>query len=134
MGAWSHEPFGNDDSIDWAFNLERVDDLSVIEATLDYALEAGDYLEAIEASESIAAIEVLAKLLGKGTQTDAYTDKVDKWVKSVSIKPEPPLIAKAIRALELIRGENSELRKLWEESELDEWLSSLDALERALGS
>jgi hypothetical protein len=28
MGAWSHEPFGNDDANDWAYDLEQVSDLS----------------------------------------------------------------------------------------------------------
>lgn len=67
MGAWSHEPFGNDDTNDWAYSysLDGVNDLSVIEATLNRALDAEEYLEALEASEAIAAVEVLAKLLGE---------------------------------------------------------------------
>ena len=87
MGAWSHEPFGNDDANDWAYGLEDVTDLSLIDETLDRVLEAEEYLEAPEASEAVAAIEVLAKLLGKGTQTDTYTAKVDEWVKSLSVQP-----------------------------------------------
>jgi hypothetical protein len=134
MGAWSHEPFGNDDANDWAYSLESVNDLSAIEAALDRALEAEEYLEAPEASEAIAATEVLAKLLGKGTQTDSYTEKVDEWVESVSVKPDAPLIAKATRAIERIRGENSELRELWDEGGADEWLGSLDALQKAISA
>jgi len=134
MGAWSHEPFGNDDANDWAYSLEGINDLSVIEAALDRALDTEDYLEAPEASEAVAAVEVLAKLLGKGTQTDSYTEKVDEWVKSVGVTPDAALITKANRAIERIRGENSELRELWEEGEAEEWLGSLDALRRAINA
>ena len=65
MGAWSHEPFGNDDANDWAYELEDTEDLSHIEAALDVVLDSDGYLEAPEASCAIAAVEVLAKLLGK---------------------------------------------------------------------
>ena len=35
MGAWSHEPFGNDDAGDWACELEEAEYLSYVEAELD---------------------------------------------------------------------------------------------------
>ncbi len=34
MGAWPHEPFGNDDAGDWACELEETEDLSYVEAAL----------------------------------------------------------------------------------------------------
>ena len=132
MGAWSHEPFGNDDAGDWAVDLEETKDLSLIEEALDNVLEADDDLDAPEASIAIAAIEVMAKLLGKGTQTDGYTEEIDEWVKSVSIKPSAALIAKANRALDCVLGEDSELRELWEEGGADEWLASVNALRKAI--
>ncbi|HXA46345.1 MAG TPA: DUF4259 domain-containing protein, partial [Burkholderiaceae bacterium] len=65
MGTWSHEPFGNDTANDWAYGLEETKDMSFIESALDRVIEqSGDYLEAPEAEEAIAAIEVIAKLLG----------------------------------------------------------------------
>ncbi|AFL74297.1 DUF4259 domain-containing protein [Thiocystis violascens] len=134
MGAWSHEPFGNDDANDWAHGLEDANDLSLIESALDNALEAEEYLEAPEASEAVAAVEVVAKLLGKGTQTDSYTEKVDEWVKSVSARPDAALIAKARRTLERVLGENSELRELWEESGAEDWLDSIRSLQSAISA
>lgn len=132
MGAWSHKPFGNDDAIDWAYGLGESNDLSLIERSLDAVLEAEEYLEAPAASEAVAAIEVLAKLLGRGTQTDTDTEKVDEWVKSISAKPTADLLAKANGALDRILGDNSELRELWEEGSAQEWLSSLHTLQRAI--
>jgi hypothetical protein len=134
MGAWSHEPFGNDDANDWAYGLEDVTDLSLIDEALDKVLEAEEYLEAPEASEAVAAIEVLAKLLGKGTQTDTYTEKVDEWVKSVSVHPSATILVKANLALGRILGENSELRELWEEGDAQEWLHSITSLQKAISA
>jgi hypothetical protein len=134
MGAWSHEPFGNDDANDWAYGLEDSDDLSLIEETLDKVLQTDDYLEAPDASEAVGAVEVLAKLLGKGTQSDAYTEKIDEWVKSVSVTTSRALLAKAKLALDRIRGEDSELRELWDEGDASEWFRSLQALEDAISA
>ena len=44
MGTWSYEPFGNDTANDWADELEDVTDFSVIEATLQTALDEGQML------------------------------------------------------------------------------------------
>jgi len=70
MGTWSHEPFGNDDACDWSYELFDSNDLSSVEAALNSVLNGDDYLEASTASNAVAAVEVIAKLLGKGTQTD----------------------------------------------------------------
>ena len=134
MGAWSHEPFGNDDANDWAYGLEGKRDLSFIEETFDKTLDVDDYLGASDGSEVIAAAEVLAKLIGKGTQTDSYTKKVDEWIRTISVKPGPELLAKARRALERVVGENSELCELWEEGGSDAWRSSVKALQKAIGT
>jgi hypothetical protein len=134
MGAWSHEPFGNDDANDWAYGLEGSKDLELIEETLDKALAADEYLEAPAASEAIAAVEVVAKLLGNGTQSDAYTEKVDEWVKAVAVRPSPSLLAKAKQVLSRVQDENSELRELWEEAGSTEWENSIKVLHRAIGA
>ena len=100
MGAWSHEPFGNDTANDWAYDLEKTKDLSHIEAALDSVLKQGaTYLEASNAEEAIGAIEALAKLLGRGTQSDAYTEKVDAWVKAIKQKPSAALLQKARKVI-----------------------------------
>jgi hypothetical protein len=134
MGAWSHEPFGNDEANDWAYGLDKVDDLSLIEVTLDRVIESEDYLEMPEACEAVAAVEVLAKLLGRGTEACSQTTKVDGWVRSISICPSDVLISKANNVLERILGDDSELRPLWEESGDEAWLRSMDALMSAINS
>jgi hypothetical protein len=117
MGAWSCESFGNDDACDWSFELRGVDDLSLIEATLDAVLASGDeYLEAPEASQAIAAAEAIARLQGNFGVCDSYSQPVDEWVASVKLDPPRELARKALRVLDRILQEPSELLELWEES------------------
>ena len=136
MGTWSHEPFGNDTANDWAYELEDTTDFSVIDATLQTALDEGqEDLDADLAMEAIAAIEVLAKSLGHGTQTDVYTDKVDEWVDRISLKPSADLLQKAEQVLALVASDHSELKELWQESEEYElWANNLQQLNTILHS
>lgn len=136
MGTWSHEPFGNDSACDWAYDLVRSKDFTGVENAVQGVLDEGaGYLDADIAVESVAAAEVLAKALGRGTQTDAYTEQVDAWVASITTRPSPDLIARARAALARILGADSELRELWEESDaFDAWESSIKALQSALDS
>lgn len=134
MGTWSHESFGNDTANDWAYELEDATDFSVIEAALQVALDEGDeYLDADLAMEAIAAVEVIAKRLGKGTQSDVYTEKVDQWLETISEQPRDDLLSLAKRVLERIVADDSELKELWLESdEYELWLGNIQQLKDAL--
>ena len=136
MGAWSHEPFGNDTACDWAYGLDEQRDFSLVAKAIQAVLDNGsDYLDSDLASEAIAAAEVLAKALGRGTQTDSYTEEVDAWVKSIGAIPSQDLLSKANGALTRIMGPDSELRELWEESDdFGSWESSVKALQSAVGA
>ena len=134
METWSHESFGNDTANDWAYELEDATDFSVIEAALQVALDEGDeYLDADLAMEAIAAVEVIAKRLGKGTQSDVYTEKVDQWLETISEQPSDDLLSLAKRVLERIVADDSELKELWLESdEYELWLGNIQQLNDAL--
>lgn len=136
MGTWPHEPFGNDTASDWAYGLVEQKDFSLVARAIQDVLDNGsDYLDADLAVEAVAAAEVLAKALGRGTQTDAYTEEVDAWLKSVAAKPSSELLSKARDALNRIMGPDSELRELWEESDdFESWESSVKALQLAVGA
>ena len=134
MGTWSHESFGNDTANDWAYELEDATDFVVIEAALQVALDEGDeYLDADLAMEAIAAVEVIAKRLGEGTQSDVYTEKVDQWLETISEQPSDDLLSLAKRVLERIVADDSELKELWLESdEYELWLGNIQQLKDAL--
>jgi hypothetical protein len=118
MGAWDHTTFGNDDACDWGSNLHSYKDLSFVEETLDKIVDNGpEYLEAPEASEAIAAAEVVARLQGRFGVKNAYTTEVDDWVSSNPLTVPKPLAQKAHSALDRILTQPSELLELWEESD-----------------
>ncbi len=91
MGAWGVLTFDNDDANDWAYGLDDVDDLSLVESTFDVLEESDDYLEAPDASNALAACEVLARLNGKPGYKNSYTEKVDDWVAAHPLKPSDDL-------------------------------------------
>ena len=133
MGAWGVLAFDNDDANDWAYDLEEADDLSLVETAFDTVDEAEDYLEAPDASNALAACEVLARLNGKPGYKNSYTEKVDEWVAAHPQTPSAVLLSRADTVIDRILGENSELKDLWAESnENNNWLASVDALRQRL--
>ena len=116
MGAWDATSFGNDTANDWAYDLEKCDNLSHIEATLKKILDAGeDYIEGPDAEEAIAAAEVLAWLRERLTPVNAFTEKVAAWVADHPIQPPTAIIQKALSALDRIQRQPSELPELWKD-------------------
>lgn len=114
MGAWSHEPFGNDDTGDWLSELEQSKDLSVVETAINAVTDdAEEYLEAPQCSVALAAAEVVAALLG--FPSTSLPEEAVGWTRGKS-RPSAPLVAKAKRAVSA-GLEASELQELWAESE-----------------
>jgi len=128
MGAWSHESFGNDDACDWGHELAETNDLSVIESALDSVLAIGDdYLELSEASNGIAAAEVIAQLQGNRSAAEsASCEPVDEWVARVKLTPPQPLARKAHQVLDRVLQEPSEALDLWQEGkEGNRWVEAV---------
>ena len=130
MGAWSHEPFGNDTASDWKYGLEATTDLSLIEETLDRVLAIGeDYLESPQAEEAVAAADALARLVDPDNGELEPVELVDAWAANINFKPSHELLQKAQAALNRILSENSELLELWQESNsFDAWAGSINSL------
>ena len=134
MGAWSHEPFANDTASDWAYVLMDATDLSHIEATLDRVLdEPGGYLEAPDAEEAVAAVAVVAQLLGRSPPITDGPEGLQAWITGVGVRPSPALLDKARRVLDRVVAEDSELAELWDDSEsAADWRASVAALRLAV--
>lgn len=128
MGAWGALAYDNDDANDWAYDLENVDDLSVVEEAFDAVEENDDYVESPEGSNALAACEVLARLKGNFGYRNAYTEKVDDWVKAHPQTVPPELLARAESVIDRVLAEDSELRELWEESGAEDWLAAVKDL------
>ncbi|MQA36638.1 DUF4259 domain-containing protein [Rugamonas aquatica] len=132
MGTWAVDAFGNDYAQDWAEDLEQTSNLEAVENTLDTALENnGGVLEAPFGAEALVAIEVLARLQGKGGERSEDSAAVDAWVEARKPKARvrTDLAEKAGRAIERILSEQSELRELWADSEhYADWCAAVEEL------
>jgi len=129
VGAWGVLAFDNDDANDWAYDLDGVSDLSLVKSAFEQMEAVGSgYLEQGLACNALAACEVLARLRGRPGYTNAYTDKVDKWVAAHQIDPPMGLITRGEAAVVRILGPESELRELWEEAGDQEWRAAVDDL------
>ena len=127
--------FDNDDANDWAYDLDGVSDLSLVESAFEQVEAVGSaYLEQGLACNALAACEVLARLRGRPGYTNAYTEKVDRWVAAHRVDPPPALIARGEAAVARIRGPESELRELWEEADDEEWRAAVDDLRSRMSS
>src|SRR4051794_10074160 len=109
MGAWGELAFDNDTANDWAYGLEEVDDLSLVESALG-ELEAlgNDYVDQDIACNALAACEVLARLRGNAGYKNSYTEKVDGWVALHPLTPSPALLKRARAGVDRILGKDSE--------------------------
>src|SRR5687768_2139840 len=127
MGAWDHTTFGNDDACDWGGDLRSCEDLSFVEETLDVVVDKeGEYLEAPESSQAIAAAETVARLQGNFGIRNAYTESVDEWVAAHPLTLPAGLAKKAHAALDRILTKPSELLELWEESDdFESWKGAI---------
>jgi hypothetical protein len=134
MGTWGAGTLDNDTAVDWMYGLGEVSDLSLIEGTLDRALAvSGEYLEAPDAEEALAAAEAVARMLGNFGVRNDYTQTMDDWVAYMNRLPPQELVTKAQRIVARIQQPPSELLELWSKSDKSEaWSRSLDDLARRL--
>ncbi len=135
MGTWAVDAFGNDYAQDWAEDLHETSNLDAVEDTLNTTLETPGELDAPFAAEALVAIEVLARLQGKGGARTDDSASVDEWVdaRKPKARPRADLADKAARALDRILAVDSELRQLWQESEhYTEWLAAVEDLRTRL--
>src|ERR1700693_363466 len=122
MGAWGVLAFDNDDANDWAYGLEGVSDLSLVESAFAEVESAGaGYLEQGAACNALAACEVIARLRGRPGYTSSYTEKVDRWVAAHRIEPPAGLVTGGGAVIARILGPESELREVWEDAGDEEW-------------
>jgi hypothetical protein len=131
MGAWGFGPFENDDASDWIYELEESTDLSVITPALRTVTGiGGDYLEASDASNALAAAEVVAALLRHPAAE--LPVEVQAWVDKHLGVDVSSLVPAAKAAIQRIRTD-SELKELWDESEdAAKWYATLDDLSSRL--
>jgi hypothetical protein len=130
MGAWDATAFGNDDAADMLVDLlEHSSPREYLAQILAHARETG-YLEAPEGSQMVAVAAIVAA--SKNKEVVAVPENAASWI-DANESMLRPLAATALEAISRVRGEKSELRELWQESEeFPNWIADLDKISAAL--
>lgn len=129
MGAWDVGTFDNDTACDWAYGIEKADDLSLVRETFDRVIAVGDdYLESDAACEGLAACEVIARLKGNWGIRNPYTETIDKWIEGHASLPYEGLVPLATAVIDRVLTTPSELLELWEEGDATEWKRAVQDL------
>lgn len=133
MGAWGTGSFDNDDAADFLSDVTEGADLGPVREILAVALDAEEYLEAPNASQAIAAAEIVMAALGRPTGAAQQEDELMEWIAQIQPAADAALASQAVKALDRILAPNSELRELWEEAdEFAEWQATIVALRSQL--
>jgi hypothetical protein len=133
MGAWGFGSFDNDDAADFLADVTESGDLSLIREVLDNVLTSTEYVEAPDASQAIAAAEILAFAIGRPTPAAQQEQALEQWISRLRPSVEPALVTQARDALVRILAPNSELLELWEDAdEFSDWRATVDELARQL--
>lgn len=89
-------------------------------SALRAALRSKDALDVDTACIAIAAAEVVAHGLGRPTQSDAYTESVEEFVRRAR-RPSGRLATAAARAVAAASAPDSELADIWLDDHAHEW-------------
>lgn len=121
MGAWGLRFDENDDAADWIADFGDSPDWRAIDSVFAHC--SGDYIEAPECSNALAAAEVVAAGLGK---TSPHLDgELASWAMSMPEEAESRRDV-AVQALSRVR-DDSELKELWEETDkFADWTASVN--------
>ncbi|MFD4761289.1 DUF4259 domain-containing protein [Streptomyces sp. NPDC058439] len=129
MGTWDTGHFDSDSAADFS---GAIDDASepereaVIRNALTDAIEA-EYLDSDEGAPAVAAAALVASQCPGGEPvTTAYGPDKPLPVLATDLRPL------AVKALDAVLGENSELRELWDDAGDKEWAPGIARLREVL--
>jgi len=113
MGTWGYYNFDNDPAADFGENFRENPTEAVLYEALTTAAEEEDYLEADEASEALAAAEIVAAMMGK--PANDFPPGLIPAIMNLNAGENEELQELAIEAVEAV-VKSSEVQELWAES------------------
>lgn len=135
MGAWGMQPFENDMALDFTaylFHESTAGDLSLLsEAFQDvFRSQQEGYMDSDVGSPAIAAAAILVYLQqGNAEYLLKIQPNSQTWFDAARQANYQALIPDALKALELVTAENSEVYDLWAETDyFEEWLDSVNKI------
>jgi hypothetical protein len=134
MGAWGIGVFENDTACDFASDVAEGGGIEALSQAIDRVLSSeGNYLEARDAEEGLAAADIVARLRGSPGEQTAYTSSIDSWIANSKAVASDELAKKAKQSIARILIEPSELLELWAESkEIDRWKRCVEEVAQRL--
>ncbi|MCP5476548.1 MAG: DUF4259 domain-containing protein [Rhodanobacteraceae bacterium] len=119
--------------MDWLLDLVETADLGLVREAIGRVAASEGYLDPPEATDALAAIEVVLCALGRPKPEGIRREKLVNWVSRIRPAVDEELISESVRAIERILGSDSELLELWEDTEdLDAWRAKVEGLRVAL--
>lgn len=116
MGAWDFAVFDDDTAYDVLDDLKESSDIiKDIEKYFDDVIEA-DYVEYEEGYYALVSAAVLDSVMND-TQYRCDDEDYFEWIKSLKPIDLTSLQSKAIKVIDVIISDKSELKELWEENE-----------------
>lgn len=135
MGAWSADPFGNDEASDFADAFLKRPSAEFLSANLRAVSKAPTDadLEAPDCERALAAAEIVAALAGK--PAPKLPEDIAAWLAGTpGVKASARLLKESVAAVRRV-AEKSELQELWAEGEGDqEWTAAVEDLKTRLDS
>ena len=133
MGCWAIGSFGNDSAADWLCDLMETSDLSLVQETIARVLAADGYLDSPDATDALAAVEVVAAALGRPTAEAENEPELLEWIARIKPSPDARLVSDSQKAIDRILAPESELRELWEDTEdFSDWQAEVTGLRSRL--
>ncbi|MET9916095.1 DUF4259 domain-containing protein [Streptomyces sp. NPDC006435] len=130
MGTWDTGHFDNDTAADFSGTVDDTPENereAVIREALEAVLAPSDYLDSDDGAVAVAAAAlVAAQCPGGEPVTTAYGP--DKPLPTLATDLRPL----AVKALDAVLGEDSELRELWDEGGDEEWAAGIARLREVL--
>ncbi|MEU4128558.1 DUF4259 domain-containing protein [Streptomyces wuyuanensis] len=129
MGTWDVGPFDNDTAADFCGDLDEAaagEREGIVRATLTGVIDTAGHLEAPESERAVAAVALVAAQCPGGEPADPVYGPDE---------PLPDLTGLrglALRALDRVVTEPSELMDLWEESDGGPWRANVRRLRGVL--
>ena len=116
MGEWDFAVFDDDTAYDVLDDLKESSDIiKDMEKYFDDVIEA-DYVEYEEGYYALVSAAVLDSVVND-TQYRCDDEDYFEWIKSLKKIDLTSLQSKAIKAIDVIISDKSELKELWEENE-----------------
>ncbi|MFE4329873.1 DUF4259 domain-containing protein [Streptomyces sp. NPDC056831] len=130
MGTWDTGHFDNDTAADFSGDLDdapEAERAAVIRNALNLVIATTDYLDSDEGAVAVAAAALVGSQCPGGEAiTTPYGPDRPLPVLPADLRPL------AVKALDRVLGESSELRELWDDAGDEEWAQGIARLREVL--